>query len=108
VARLRGRSLCASQLCDEAANPGGMQRDRDTVGRDVDPLDQQPQDPRLLGRVELVPDRLESADGVVTSLSSTSTSSAVRFSRCTVVIVRATSSGDASRRRTCASTRLSN
>ena len=39
-----------------------MQRDGDAVGRDVDPLDQEPQDARLLGRVELVPDRLERAE----------------------------------------------
>jgi hypothetical protein len=38
-----------------------MQRDGDAVGCDVDPLDQQPQDPRLLGRVQLVPDRLQRA-----------------------------------------------
>ena len=41
-----------------------MQRDGDAVGRDVDPLDEQPEDPRLLGRVELVPNRLERARGV--------------------------------------------
>jgi hypothetical protein len=35
-----------------------MQRDGDAVGRDVNPLNQQPQDARLLGRVELVPDWL--------------------------------------------------
>ena len=40
-----------------------MQRDGDAVGRDLDPLDQQSQDARLLGRVELVPDRLERAEG---------------------------------------------
>ena len=39
-----------------------MQRDGDAVGRDVDALDQQPQDARLLGRVELVPYRLERAE----------------------------------------------
>jgi hypothetical protein len=38
-----------------------MQRDGDAVGRDVDPFDQQPEDARLFDRVELVPDRLESA-----------------------------------------------
>jgi len=36
-----------------------MQRDGDTVGCDVDALNQQPEDPRLLGRVELLPHRLE-------------------------------------------------
>ena len=41
-----------------------QQRDGDAVGSDVDPLDQQPQDARLLGRVELVPHRLERAEGV--------------------------------------------
>jgi hypothetical protein len=40
-----------------------MQGDGDAVRRDVDPLDQQPYDARLLGRVELVPDRLERAEG---------------------------------------------
>jgi DNA replication protein DnaC len=30
-------------------NPGGMQRHGDAVGRDIDPLDQEPQDARLLG-----------------------------------------------------------
>jgi hypothetical protein len=56
--------VLARQLRDEAANPGGMQRDGNAVGRHVDPLDQQPQDARLLGRVELVPDRLERAQRV--------------------------------------------
>ena len=41
-----------------------MQRDGNAVGRDVDPLDQQPQDARLLGRVEFVPDPLERAEDV--------------------------------------------
>jgi hypothetical protein len=40
-----------------------MQRDGNVVGRDVDPLDQQPEDASLLGRVELVPDRLERPEG---------------------------------------------
>jgi hypothetical protein len=40
-----------------------MQRHGDAVGSDVAPLDQQPQDARLLGWVGLVPDRLKSADG---------------------------------------------
>jgi hypothetical protein len=31
------------------------------VGRHIDPLDQEPEDARLLGRVELFPDRLERA-----------------------------------------------
>jgi hypothetical protein len=35
------------QLGDEAADSGGMQRDRDPIGRDIDTLDQQPQDARL-------------------------------------------------------------
>jgi hypothetical protein len=48
----------------EAPNPGGMQGDEETVGRDVDPLDQEPQDTRLLGRVEFVPNRLERAERV--------------------------------------------
>ena len=52
------------QLRDEAANPGGMQRDGDSVGRNVDPLDQQSHDACLLGRVELVPNRLERAQGL--------------------------------------------
>ena len=55
-------SLLVRELRDEAANPGGVQRDGDAVGRNVDPLDQQPQDSRLLGRVELIPDRLEGAE----------------------------------------------
>jgi hypothetical protein len=37
------------QLRDEAADSGGMQRDGDAVGRDVDPLDQQPEDSLLAG-----------------------------------------------------------
>jgi hypothetical protein len=53
----------ARQLSDEAANPGGTQRQGDTVGRDIDPLDQEPQDARLLGRVQLVPDRLKRPEG---------------------------------------------
>ena len=40
-----------------------MERDGDTVRRDVDPLDQQRQDARLLGRVELVPDWFERPEG---------------------------------------------
>jgi hypothetical protein len=55
--------LLIGQLRDEATNPGGMQRDGDPVGRDVDPLDQEPQDACLLGRVQLVPYRLERAEG---------------------------------------------
>ena len=52
----------SGQRRDEAPNPGGMQRDGDAVGRHVDPPDQQPHDAGLLGRVELVPDRLERAE----------------------------------------------
>jgi hypothetical protein len=40
-----------------------MQGHGDAVGRDVDPLDQEPQDARILGWVELVPHRLERAQG---------------------------------------------
>jgi hypothetical protein len=40
-----------------------MQRDGDAVGRDVDALDQEPQDARLLGRVEFVPNWLERPEG---------------------------------------------
>ena len=40
-----------------------MQRDRDAVGRDLDALDQQPEDACLLGWVELVLDRLERPEG---------------------------------------------
>jgi hypothetical protein len=40
-----------------------MKRYGDAVGGDVDPLDQEPQDACLLGRVELVPNRLERAEG---------------------------------------------
>ena len=59
-----GRSgrLLVRQLRDKTANPRSMQRDGDAVGRHLDPLDQQPQDARLLGRVELIPDRIESAE----------------------------------------------
>ena len=39
-----------------------MQRDGDAVRPHVYTLDQQPEDPRLLGRVELVPDWLEDLD----------------------------------------------
>lgn len=42
-------------------NPGGMQRDGDAVPRDVAPLDQEPEELSLLGRVEFAPDRLKSA-----------------------------------------------
>jgi hypothetical protein len=51
------------QLGDEAASPSCMKRDGDAVGRDVDPLDQQPQDPRLRGLTELVRHRLERPEG---------------------------------------------
>ena len=83
-----------------------MQRDRDAVGSDIDPLDQQPQDARLLGWVKLVPDRLESAEGLDDFALLERRSSAAPSWR-TAVMVRATSSGDASSRRTCPSTRLS-
>jgi ATP-dependent Clp protease protease subunit len=35
-------------LRDKAANPGSMQRDGDAVGRDVDPVDEQPQNAMLV------------------------------------------------------------
>jgi hypothetical protein len=54
-------SLPARQLGDEAPNAGGMQRDRDAVGSDIDPFDQQPEEPRLLSGLELVPNWPESA-----------------------------------------------
>ena len=94
-------SLLVRQLRDEAANPGGMQRDGDAVGRDVDPLDQQPQDACLLGRVELVPDRLQRSEGFddIALLELRVLCCAVLWR--TAVMVRATSSGDASSRRTC-------
>jgi hypothetical protein len=81
-----------------------MQRDGDTVGRDVDPLDQEPQDARLLGRVQLVPHRLEGAEGLddIALLELGVLSRAVL-----PLLVRATSSGDASSRRTCPSTKPS-
>jgi hypothetical protein len=90
------RRALVRQLRDEAANPCSMQRDRDAGGRDIDLLDQQPQDPRLLGGVELVPHGSSALIASITSLSSSSRSSAAPFSRCTAVMVRATSSGDAS------------
>jgi hypothetical protein len=40
-----------------------MQSHGDAVGRDFDPLYQQPEDARLLGRVELDPHRLERPEG---------------------------------------------
>jgi hypothetical protein len=40
-----------------------MQRDGHAVGRDVDALDQQPQDARLFGRVLLIPYRLQRPEG---------------------------------------------
>jgi hypothetical protein len=92
-------SLLVRQLRDEAANPGSMQRDGDAVGRDVDPFDQQPRDPRLFGRVELVLHRLEAPRASMISRCSTITSSAGSPSRRTAVIVRATNSGEESSRR---------
>jgi hypothetical protein len=81
-----------------------MQRDGDTVGRDVDPLDQEAQDACLLGRVELVAYRLERAE----SLNDLGLLERCVLGRAvlprTAVMVRATSSGDASSRRTCPST----
>jgi hypothetical protein len=61
---LGSRGLVARQFSDEAANSGCVQRDGDAVGRDFDALDQEPQDARLLGRVELIPDRLKRAEGL--------------------------------------------
>jgi hypothetical protein len=37
------------QLCEDAPGPGGMQRDGDSVGRDIDALNQQPQNARFFG-----------------------------------------------------------
>jgi hypothetical protein len=63
----RGRSsgVFARQFSDQTTDPGGMEHDGDAVGRDVDALNEQPEDPRLLGRVKLIPcaDRLERAEG---------------------------------------------
>jgi hypothetical protein len=56
-----------------------MQRDGDTVGRQVDPLDQQPQNASLLGRGELIPDRIESEKATMTSASSRSAAQLSRF-----------------------------
>jgi hypothetical protein len=56
-----GHYLLVRQLRDEAADSGGVQRHGDAVGRHIDPLDQEPEDARLLGRVELFRDRLERA-----------------------------------------------
>ena len=52
------------QLRDEAPNPRGMQRHGNPVWRDVDPLDQQPENANLLGWVQLVPHRLKRAQRV--------------------------------------------
>ena len=101
------RSLLVRQLRDEAANPGSMQRDGDAVRRDIDPLDQQPHDACLLGRIELVPYRLERSERFDDIALLELGSLAAPFSRRTAVIVRATSSGDASSRRTCPSTKPS-
>ena len=60
--RGRSGSLLVRQFRDEAADSGSVQRDGDAVGSDIDPLDQQPQDARLLSGVKLVADRLESAE----------------------------------------------
>jgi hypothetical protein len=49
------------QLRDEAANPRSMQREGDAVGGDVNAVDQQAEDARLLGRIQLVPHRLKRA-----------------------------------------------
>ena len=84
--------------------PRGMQRHRDPIGRDVDPLDQEPHDPRLLARVELVPDRLERAEGFDDFALLELRVPGCTFSWRAAVIVRATSSGDARSRRTCLST----
>jgi hypothetical protein len=81
-----------------------MQRDGDAVGRDVDPLDQEPEDAGLLGRVELVPYGFECPEGFDDIALLEFGVSPALFSRRTAVIVRATSSGEASNRRTCPST----
>jgi hypothetical protein len=54
-------SVLVHQLRDEAANPRSMQREGDAVGGDVNAVDQQAEDARLLGRIQLVPHRLKRA-----------------------------------------------
>ena len=71
-----------------------MQRDGDTAGRDVDPLDQQRR-MRAARPEELVPDRLERPESIDDLALFDDGSSAAPFSRRMAVMVRATISGDA-------------
>jgi hypothetical protein len=76
---LGSSSVHTRQLRHEDVDPRSLQRDGDAVGRNVDPLDQQPRAPRLLGWEELVPHRLE-REGLDDLRSSTAASSARRSS----------------------------
>jgi hypothetical protein len=46
-------------LLNEASKPIHAQPDVQRVCPDIHPLDQQPHDPRVLGRKELIPQRIE-------------------------------------------------
>ena len=51
------RRLSPLQLGNQRLQPFGTQAHLNASGREIDPLDQQPQNPRLLGREQLVPQR---------------------------------------------------
>ena len=86
------------QFLDQRLQPFGSQPHLHAIGREVDPLDQQPDDPRLLGREQLIPHRREVGDGL----------DDVALRDCNVARaaahVRAMISGVRSRCRTCATT----
>ena len=53
--------LSYSKLLDQAVQTFGPKPNRDAFNGKIHPLDQQPHDPRLLGREQLVPQRLKLA-----------------------------------------------
>ena len=58
-AALRASGLIGAEIGDQLGQPLGPQPDVGAVRADIDPLDQQLDDPRLLGREQLVPERVE-------------------------------------------------
>ena len=52
-------AVTAGEFVDEAGDPAGAEPDADAIDSDRDVLDQELDDPRLLGREELVPERIE-------------------------------------------------
>ena len=67
ILRFVSHAAFASRDCSSSTSvcsPSARSRTCMPSGAQVDPLDQQPDDPRLLGREELVPQRREVGDGL--------------------------------------------